>query len=160
MTRYCRRMGSALDERIKQRSYRSEGQRALLNLLVAYDFLRQQMDAICEPFRVTPSQFNVMRILRGAHPEGYPRHEISERMLERAPDITRIVDRLEKQGLVERTKAETDRRLSLTRITQKGIALLKRMDEPVDEIHRAFEKRLGARTCKQLSKICESIYTE
>jgi DNA-binding MarR family transcriptional regulator len=151
-------MGSALDERIKQSSYQNEGQKALLNLIVAHDFVRQQMDALCEPFSITASQFNVLRILRGAHPEGYPRHEIGQRMLERAPDITRIIDRLEKQGLVERTKAESDRRLSLTRITSKGLTLLKHMDKTIEEMPRAFENKIGVRNCKRLSKICESIY--
>lgn len=152
-------MGDALKKRIRQETFSSPMQEALLNLLVAADHLRDQMDRLCAEFGITPGQYNVLRILRGA-PEGHPRCDIARRMIERAPDVTRLVDRLEKRGLVERDRSATDRRLSLTRITPAGIALLARMDPRLAEHERHLSERLSLRDRRELSRICEGLYGE
>ena len=151
-------MSGALSKRIKQPSFRTLGQEALLNLLVASDTIRQETEALCDRFNITASQFNVLRILRGVHPEGYPRCEITERMLIRAPDVTRLVDRLERQGLVERVRSESDRRLSLTRITKKGLSLVSKMDNPLLAMEKDLERRLGPDGCREMVRLCEAIY--
>jgi DNA-binding MarR family transcriptional regulator len=153
-------MGEALKRRIAQTKFESPIQEATLNLLVAADCLRKQIEAICTPAGISIGQYNVLRILRGAHPDGHSRAEILRRMLERAPDVTRLVDRLEKEGLAERDRSQADRRLSLTRITAKGLNLLKTLEPAVQESQRLMGRRVGRRDCLELSRICERIYEE
>ncbi|MEM9556344.1 MAG: MarR family transcriptional regulator [Acidobacteriota bacterium] len=80
---------------------------------------------------VTPSQYNVLRILRGAHPDGLPCHEIAERLLTPAPDVTRLLDRLKARGWLERTRDAEDRRVVRSCITPSGLDLVDSLDEPV-----------------------------
>ena len=85
------------------------------------------------------TQYNVLRILRGA-PQGLPCGEIASRMITRDPDVTRLLDRMEKRGLISRSRESRDRRLVLARIAPEGLKLVNRLDEPVQKIHR---KQLG-----------------
>lgn len=152
-------MGKALQKRIMQARFESPTQEAILNLLIAANHIRQRLDRACAEHAITHGQYNVLRILRGA-PEGHPRCEIARRMLEKAPDVTRLIDRLEQQGLVERGRAEADRRLSVTRITRKGINLLNRLQPRIDEAHQFFADRVSLADRRELSRICEGIYDE
>jgi DNA-binding MarR family transcriptional regulator len=151
-------MGDALSRRIQQARFDSPAQEAMLNLLVAADHLHGRMERVCSEFGVTASQYNVLRILRGVHPEGHPRCEIARRMIERAPDVTRLIDRLEKRGWVERDRAERDRRLSISRITDVGLELLARIAPAVEQAEQDFRARLSEDACRELSRICEQIY--
>jgi len=151
-------MGEGLKRRIKQQRFQSPLQEALLNLMVASDFVKRQAENLCSGHGITAAQYNVLRILRGVYPDGHPRCEIASRMLERSPDITRLVDRLEAEGLVERDRSSQDRRLSLTIITTKGLDLLDRIAPDMDRINRLWGKRLSRRDCAELTRICESIY--
>ena len=154
-------MGDVLKRRIKQTAaYSSPAEEALLNLMVAADHVRGHFDRVCADFKITHGQYNVLRILRGVHPEGHPRCEIAARMLEKAPDVTRLVDRLEAQGLVERDRSGEDRRLSITRITKKGLALLEEMDAALEQANRYFSERVSRRDCRELTRICEGLYAE
>lgn len=155
---YCFSVGDILKRRIKQARFESPAQEALLNLLVAAGHLRALVDEACERHGITQAQYNVLRILRGAHPDGYPRGEISARMVDRAPDVTRLIDRLESAGLVERVKGSGDRRLSVTRITRAGLSLLTKMDAPIRAINRTLFQRVPVKDLKQLSRICEALY--
>lgn len=153
-------MGEALRKRIKQARFDSPAQEAMLNLMVASDYVRQRVDKVCADYGITHGQYNVLRILRGVYPDGHPRCEIASRMLERAPDVTRLVDRLEQEGLVERDRSAEDRRLSITRITKKGLALLDEMEPHLKEMHKHFSRRIARRDCLELSRICEGLYAE
>jgi DNA-binding MarR family transcriptional regulator len=154
-------MGEALKRRIKQESaFESPAEEALLNLLVAADHMRDRIDKVCAAHGITRGQYNVLRILRGAHPKGHPRCEIAARMLEKAPDVTRLVDRLEEQDLVERDRSEDDRRLSLTRITDKGLKLLDTIAPAFEELAKYFSERISRRDCRELTRICEGLYAE
>ena len=153
-------MGDALRRRIQQDRFESPLQEAILNLLIAADSVRDVFDRACAEFGITTSQYNVLRILRGVHPEGHPRGEISRRMVERAPDVTRLIDRLEKQGLVMRDRTERDRRLSLSRITPAGLELLERMGPRMREAHEQIAGRISEGDRIELSRICEGIYDE
>jgi DNA-binding MarR family transcriptional regulator len=153
-------MGEALKRRIKQERFESSLQEALLNLIVAAGYVQERTERVCSEYGVTPGQYNVLRILRGAHPDGYPRCDIATRLLERAPDVTRLIDRLEQQGLVERARSERDRRLSISRITDTGLELLARMDAPMKAMHEHFADRISLRDRRELSRICEGIYDE
>lgn len=150
-----------LKKRIKQEAdFASPAEEAFLNLLVAADTVRTRLDRICADNGITHGQYNVLRILRGVHPGGHPRCEIAARLLERAPDVTRLVDRLEANGLVERNRSEEDRRVSLTCITKKGLDLLEEMEPHLKEFRRDLSRRLTVRDCEELTRICETIYAE
>lgn len=153
-------MGEALKRRIKQAKFESPMQEAMLNLMVASDFVREQIDRFCSTHGITRGQYNVLRILKGVYPEGHPRCEIAGRMLERAPDVTRLVDRLEKQGLAERDRSDADRRHSITRITKKGLALVEEMNAAAAEMFKLFSSKLTHHDALELSRICEAIYGE
>jgi DNA-binding MarR family transcriptional regulator len=151
-------VGEGLSKRISQERFESPVQEAVLNLIVAADHVRRQVEAICEANGISGPQYNVLRILKGVHPDGHPRCEIIRRMLEKAPDVTRLVDRLEQQNLVERVRSEEDRRLSITRISPAGLDLLNTMEPAMQALNRDFAERVSRRDCRELSRICEGIY--
>ena len=124
-------MGETLRKRIRQQRFSSPQQESLLNIMVGANYVREQSERVVRAHGITLPQYNVLRILRGVHPEGHPRYEIAARMLDRAPDVTRIIDRLEEKQLVERERNGSDRRHSITRITSGGLELLESMDEPM-----------------------------
>jgi DNA-binding MarR family transcriptional regulator len=131
---------------------------AMWSLLVAADYLRGKMDEVCAAFHVTTSQFSVLRILKVACPDGYSRNEIARRMIDRAPDVTRLVDRLEQQQLVERARSSEDRRLSVTRITDSGLRLLSRVEPEIRTLERScFSESLGEEDCADLLRLCRLI---
>lgn len=152
-------MGAGLRQRIKQDRFESPVQEAFLSLLVAADHLQSATQVICEEQGITRGQYNVLRILKGVYPGGHPRCEIAVRMVERAPDITRLVDRLEKQGLVERARGDEDRRQSLTRITKDGIRTLERLQPRMEVMIRELSHRLTHAECQQLADLCERIFS-
>jgi DNA-binding MarR family transcriptional regulator len=117
----------------------SSEEAAFLDLLRTTDMLSRGLVAILKPEDLSSTQYNVLRILRGA-PEGLPCGEIAKRMITRDPDITRLLDRLEKRGLISRSREARDRRTVMARITGTGLKLLARLDEPIQEAHR---KQLG-----------------
>jgi DNA-binding MarR family transcriptional regulator len=94
--------------------------------------LKRSLAQVVEPYGITPQQYNVLRILRGAGADGLPTLTIGERMVEQTPGVTRLVDRLETKGLVARTPCPTDRRRVYCRITNVGLQLLAELDEPVN----------------------------
>ncbi len=133
-----------------ERSQPSPAQTAYITLLSTADKTKSLFEALCAPFDITGQQYNVLRILRGAEPEGLPTLAIAERMIERTPGITRMIDRLEAKGLVAREVRPHDRRCVYCRITQKGLSLLKLLDEPVEEANRAAFHGLSAAELEQL----------
>lgn len=123
---------SQLERELKQtRPFASPYHEGAMGLIRTADVLRRRFDALFEPCGLTMQQYNVLRILRGAG-EALPTMEIAERMIERTPGITRLVDRLEGKGLVRRTRSQEDRRRVLCSITDEGLELLADLDEPVD----------------------------
>lgn len=153
-------MGEALQKRIHQSRFESPWQEAVLNLLVAAGFVRSRVDDACAGQGISPAQYNVLRILRGSGAAGQSRCGIAARMLEKAPDITRLVDRLEAQGLVGRGRSESDRRLSITFITKAGLAVLDAVQPAMDELNSYLAERVSRRDCRELSRICEGLYGE
>jgi DNA-binding MarR family transcriptional regulator len=101
---------------------------AYLNLLRTADRLRRVADALMKPYDLSETSYNVLRILRGAQPDGLPCGAISERLLTVDPDVTRLVDRLERRSLVDRARSTSDRRVVQVHITASGLALLEEMD--------------------------------
>ena len=153
-------MGEILKRRLKQGKFSSVEQEGLLNLFIASNYLHSKLEIVCSKFNITLAQFNVLRILKGAHPNGYPRHEIIRRMVEPAPDVTRLIDRLIKEHLVERYESKEDRRLSLARITKKGIALLTKINPEVDSFLLNYSSTLTKSEKEILSNLLEKLYAK
>ena len=151
-------MGNALRRRLHQQRFAGPAHEAVLNVLVAASVLQGWLDAVCARHGVTAGQYNVLRILRGAHPAGLPRCDVAGRMIDRAPDITRLIDRLVRAGLVRRAAPSGDRRRSVAGITPAGLRLLAGMQKDIDAITAEVGKRLGRHECETLSDLCERLY--
>jgi len=128
---------------------------AFLHVQRTADALMQGIEATLKPFGLSPAQYNVLRILRGAGPEGLACGQIGERMLTRDPDITRLLDRLEARKLVTRSREQKDRRVLTTRITAAGLEILKQLDAPIAQIHRKQLGHLGEARLRTLSTLLE-----
>lgn len=105
---------------------------------------------------LTITQFNVLRILRGSGPDGATCGQVGERMIRHDPDVTRLLDRLDRRGLIARGRDAFDRRIVRTRITRKGLDLLARLDGPVDELHERQFGHLSEDQLSQLRRLAES----
>lgn len=128
------------DEIRQAKPFSSLEQEAFLNVLRTAATLEAHFEQLLKPAGITAAQYNVLRILEGAEPEGLCRNEVRERMLTRMPDMTRLLDRMETAGLVVRARDDEDRRMVTTRITAKGRRVLDSLHAAVQREHR---KRLG-----------------
>lgn len=131
--------------------------KGVVGLLSAAEQVSRQLSSTIEPFGITGQQYNVLRILLGAEPESLPTLEIAERMLEPTPGITRLLDRLEKKGLVTRKRHSEDRRQVLCSITPPGIELLKGMEEPVNAANIAALAMLSEQDLVELIRLLKAI---
>jgi MarR family transcriptional regulator, organic hydroperoxide resistance regulator len=149
---------SALQREIRQkRPFRSPAQEAVLGLLRTADVVRRLIARSLEPYDVTPQQYNVLRILRGAGAEGLPTLTIGERMLEDSPGVTRLIDRLIAKGLVSRERSTEDRRQVLCRITQAGLDLLVQIDALVEGRDEEAVRVLTPDEQKELIRLLDRI---
>jgi len=153
-------MTEALKRRLKQERFHSPQQEAFLSVAVAAGALNDLADDVCERHGLTRSQYNVLRILRGAQSEGRSRCEVACRMIERAPDITRLVDRLQARGLVRRTRGGSDQRQAISRITTKGLRLLETIQPELDARAASRFHKLSDKDCHELSRLCALIFDE
>jgi len=129
----------SIHEEIQQsKPFRSRSQEAYLALLRTADDSKRYMTRVLEPAGVTIQQYNVLRILRGAGKEGLPTLVVADRMLERTPGVTRLIDRMERKGWVERSRCTEDRRRVWCKITGSGLELLESLDEPVNDCDEVF----------------------
>jgi DNA-binding MarR family transcriptional regulator len=137
--------------------------RAFIALQKAADKLAVQAEQLLKSNGLTGAQYNVLRILRGAEPGGLPCSAIGERMISHDPDMTRLLDRMEKRSLITRERQSDDRRVVKTRITSDGLELLKRLDPPVRELHKRQFAHMGNARIKALAdlldEICEHVAT-
>jgi DNA-binding MarR family transcriptional regulator len=127
---------------------------AFLELLRTTDLLSRRLVHVLKREDLSATQYNVLRILRGA-PEGLACGELANRMITRDPDVTRLLDRLEKRGLISRHRETNDRRMVLTRITNDGLELLERMDSPVREAHVRQLGHLGRERLEKLTELLQ-----
>lgn len=144
------------DELKKKRGFDSPLQQAYLNLAYTHAQLAAQFAQLFKGYGLSEATYNILRVLRGVrkHPENgrdaLPCGEIGDRLVTRVPDVTRLIDRLVKAGLVDRIRGEADRRVVLARITTQGLALLRKIDGPVLELH---DQTLGHLTKAQLKQL-------
>lgn len=136
----------------KVRGVGSPEEAAFLDLLRTADQLTRGAFGVLKAEDLSHTQYNVLRILRGA-PQGLPCGEIASRMITRDPDVTRLLDRMEKRGLIFRARESRDRRRVLTRITPEGLKLVDRLDEPVQRIHRKLLGHLGKERLRTLGEL-------
>ncbi len=139
--------------------FSSPEQEAYLSLLRTAGTLQASVEAKLMEFGLTGTQYNALRILRGAGPEGLPCSEIGERMITRDPDITRLLNRLEKRGLAERTRGKRDRRVIYGRITPAGLRLLRETDGPVEKHSREMLRHMGPQQLQKLIDLLEIVRT-
>ena len=114
------------------------------------------MAEILKPWGLTPTQYNALRILRGAGERGHTCTAVSDRMLTRDPDVTRLIDRLEARHLVARTRDPDDRRAVMIRLTDAGRKLVDQLDAPIDAMHRTQLSHLGAQRLQQFIALLEA----
>jgi DNA-binding MarR family transcriptional regulator len=129
--------------------------RVFIALLQAADSLTQEAEQFLKAAGLTGAQFNVLRILRGAEPQGLPCQGIADRMISHDPDMTRLLDRLEKRALITRVRQTDDRRVIKTRITPQALSLLKTLDQPVRELHKRQFRHMSAARLKLLFDLLE-----
>jgi DNA-binding MarR family transcriptional regulator len=123
------------DEIRQKKPFRNPESEAFVSLVRTADTLVRQVDRLLKPYGLTMTQYNALRILRGAGGEGATCSYIAERLITNDPDVTRLLDRLEKSSLIERSRSTTDRRIVLSRLTKAGSDVLDRLDREVDDLH-------------------------
>ncbi len=154
---YTEFVAKGIQAEIKQtKPFSSLEEEALIALQRTADQLQGKAAEMLKPFGISPTQYNALRILRGAGPQGRSCSEIGERMINRDPDITRLLDRLERRGLVQRTRERKDRRVITTRITAAGTDLLKTLDRPVTEFNKKMLGHLRAPELRTLLALLEA----
>ena len=131
--------------------------RIFIALLQTADALTQEAEHLVKASGLTGAQYNVLRILRGAEPEGLPCKGIGDRMISHDPDMTRLLDRMEKHGLITRERQTDDRRVVKTRITPQGLSLLRTLDHPVRDLHKRQFRHMSAARLKILSDLLEEV---
>jgi DNA-binding MarR family transcriptional regulator len=125
-----------IEDEIKQPKFRDAYQKVAVNLLFTSNWLVSRQHEFFKPFGITTQQFNILRILRGQHPNQISGVEIKSRMLDRNSDISRLLDRLLKKDLINKAQSENDKRAANVSITEKGLALLSRIDEKFQQVER------------------------
>jgi DNA-binding MarR family transcriptional regulator len=128
-----------------------------VSLMRTADLLSRDAEALLKPFQLSATQYNILRILRGAGPAGLACREIGCRLISRDPDITRLLDRMESRGLIVRAREAQDRRVVKTRIVEEGLRLLAELDQPVREVHRHQFRRFTAKELRALSDLLDRI---
>lgn len=144
-------MPTTLQAELRQsKPFGSLEQEATLSIARTAALLEHGMAEALRPHELTPTQYNALRILRGAGAEGLCRNEVRDRLIARVPDATRLLDRLEEMGLVVRGREGEDRRFVRARITPAGLGLLTRLDSVIDQVHRRQLGHLGERKLRSL----------
>lgn len=143
-------------ELVAAAKFDSPEQEVFLNLWRTYDRLKALEDELFREFDLTPQQYNVLRLLKAAHGEPIPTLTLADRLVSRAPDITRMLDKLEQPGYVTRVRPPENRRQVLIAITAKGLALLDRIAEPLRECHSRQLGHLSKCNLKQLTTLLQA----
>ena len=154
-------MSKLKDEIGKQSDFESQELEAFLNLLRTSSQLMAEVEELLRPAGISGTQYNVLRILRGMGAtdtqNGVPCGEVAQRMVTRDPDITRLLDRMERAGLIVRARSRQDRRVVKTAITAEGLKVLKKLDQVIVELHERQLKHLGERKLKVLIGLLEEV---
>lgn len=146
-------MATTLRDELQQyKPFTTPQQEAFLHIARTHAVLFDSFEKLLRPYGISLTQYNVLRVLRGAEPDGLCRNEVRDRLLTRMPDVTRLLDRMEEAGLISRVRDTEDRRQVTTRLTKQGRQLVDRLDAPVTAEH---QRRLGHLTQAQLSTLMD-----
>jgi MarR family transcriptional regulator, organic hydroperoxide resistance regulator len=146
----------SLQEEIKQhKPFESIEQEVVLNVMRTASDFRKGIAEVLKPFDLTAPQYNILRILRGAPEGGLPCSEVGERLVSRDPDVTRLLDRLEKRGFVTRGRSTTDRRVVSAKITRAGHEIVDKLDAPVSAAHEAQLAHMKKKDLRVLVELLE-----
>ena len=148
---------SLQDELMQKVPFSSLEEETYLGLLRTADALQARAEVKFKEFGLTGTQYNALRILRGAGPEGMPCSEIGGRMITHDPDITRLLDRLQKRGFVKRSRNQQDRRVICARITAAGLKLLGDMDAPIGRHNRDMLRHVEAKKLRELIALLQVV---
>jgi MarR family transcriptional regulator, 2-MHQ and catechol-resistance regulon repressor len=148
-----------IEKDIHQKTFRNARQKAMINLLFTYGWAIERIKNFVSKEDITHQQYNILRILRGAHPKPLSTLQIRERMLDKMSDTSRIVDRLIVKDLVQKSTCTTDKRLVDVLITEKGQELLKRLDDVSSEMDAVMEN-LSEEEAAQLSSLLDKLRTD
>jgi DNA-binding MarR family transcriptional regulator len=146
---------SLKDEIKKKHPFEHPAEEAYLNLLRTAAVLSARFEDVFKPTGLSEPQYNVLRILRGVGGCGLPSTEIGARMIARVPDVTRLVDRLEAAGLVERCRIAEDRRVVQVKVTKKGLKILGNLDEPLTHVNRELFRHMSRAELGEMSRLLE-----
>jgi DNA-binding MarR family transcriptional regulator len=144
-----------MERRAKREPHAALEAEVFVSLLRTADALARGAEALLKPHGLGGTQYNVLRILRGAGEKGLACREVGGRLISRDPDITRLLDRMESRGWIARAREAGDRRVVRTRITPEGLRLLAGLDEPVRELHRRQLRHLPEKQLRQLSALLD-----
>ena len=151
-------MAKKLRTEIKQKTpFSSLEQEVYLNLLKTGDVVSQRVEKLLQAAGLSGTQYNVLRILRGAGRQGLTCGETGKRMVTHDPDITRLLDRLDTRKLITRSRGARDRRVVTTRITTEGLKLLGTLDKPVTELGRSLFKHMAQQDLRRLLSLLEKV---
>lgn len=160
LARFTAAASVTLADLIQQTRFESPAQEAVLNVHATASWLGGQIGDALAAHGITHAQYNVLRILRGRHPERYTCSEIGERLLDRTPDVTRLLVRLEAAGWVRRKRADYDGRVVEVEILPAGLALLEQLDAPVREATLHATRHLSEDDLTTLSRLLEALRSD
>lgn len=151
-------MVTKLQKELKQtKPFRSPEEEVILSIMHTAEYLTSSISTVLKTADLTVTQYNVLRILRGADSEGLSCGEISERMITKESDITRLLDRVEARGFISRERPANNRRVVVARITDEGQSVLAELDNPIDELNRSLVGHLGNKKQTNLSGLLEAV---
>ena len=154
-------VGGRLAKEIRQtKPFASREEEAMLNLARTCESLNQRLVGFLKTYGLTATQYNMLRILRGAGSDGVTCSQATERMLSPDPDITRLLDRMEERKLIRRERSREDRRVVVTWISPEGLELVNRIDQPLAAFHKRNMSHVGQRRLEELIDILESLRDE
>lgn len=142
-----------LSELLQQETFASPAEKAFLNIVATSNWITREVSQLMSEYGLTIAQYNVLRILRGSHPDALTCGEIRDRLLDRTPDVTRLLDRLEENDLITRSRYEKDRRVMKVNITEKGLTLVDSMDDDVTAIVERLNRHLSEDERTELSHL-------
>jgi DNA-binding MarR family transcriptional regulator len=149
----------AVRDRVRRRRFNGAAGDAVVTLMVTADRIERAFEAVLQRHGITGDQYKLLHILRGAHPKGRARSEVARQCIRRSPDLTRMLDRLARAGLVARVGDPDDHRRSVARITKAGLALLARIDPELRAEARRLTRPLGKTQLRQLARLCDTLGT-
>lgn len=146
-----------IEKAINQASFDSSIQKAVINLVYTSNWMRDKQNKLFKPHGILPQHFNVLKILKGKHPELVSPSYIKEVMLDKAPDLTRLVDKLVQKGWVWRQQCENNRRMVEIGLTEKGIRFLEKLNTEVKANAELIHNRLSESEAEQLSDLLDKL---